>query len=56
MNVLDLLQYAALVKAFVDAVKATPDGEPVQVPTIKGVRFGKRSYTVDGARLTPEKR
>ena len=54
MNLFDLLQYVALVKGFVDAVKKTPKGEPVSVPPIKGIRIGGRSYTIRNAEAVPE--
>lgn len=54
MNLFNYLVYLGMAKTIIDAIKASKPGEAVAIPDIKGIRIGKKSYTLSGATATPE--
>lgn len=51
---LDYLMALGIAAIVVKAIKSAKPGEAVPVPEIKGIRVGKKSYTLRNAEAVPE--
>jgi hypothetical protein len=54
MSFWDALGYVFIGKTVVEAIKRAEPGEPVPIPEIRGIKVGKKRFTLTGATAVPE--